>query len=155
MSANGERVTCPVCPHACSLGEGQLGICRARVARNSRVIDENYGRITSLALDPIEKKPLARFMPGSSVLSIGSYGCNMRCAFCQNASIAQVCGTNVPWDYRDPETIADMAAAFAPQGNVASPTPTTSRWWAMSSCAIVRERFTNEAWSTCSSRMAR
>lgn len=118
MSASNERITCPVCPHACSLAEGQRGICRARVARDGRVVDENYGRITSLALDPIEKKPLARFMPGSGVLSIGSYGCNMRCAFCQNASIAQVCGTDVPWDYRDPETIADMAAAFAPQGNV-------------------------------------
>lgn len=118
MSASSERITCPVCPHACSLAEGQLGICRARRAHDGRVVDENYGRITSLALDPIEKKPLARFMPGSGVLSIGSYGCNMRCAFCQNASIAQVCGTDVPWDYRDPETIADMAAAFAPQGNV-------------------------------------
>lgn len=118
MSASSERITCPVCPHACSLAEGQLGICRARVARSGQVIDENYGRITSLALDPIEKKPLARFMPGSSILSIGSYGCNMRCAFCQNASIAQACSTEVPWRFMEPETIADTAAAFASQGNV-------------------------------------
>lgn len=118
MSASSERITCPVCPHACSLAEGQRGICRARVARSGQVIDENYGRITSLALDPIEKKPLARFMPGSSILSIGSYGCNMRCAFCQNASIAQACSTEVPWRFMEPETIADTAAAFASQGNV-------------------------------------
>lgn len=88
------------------------------MARSGQVIDENYGRITSLALDPIEKKPLARFMPGSSILSIGSYGCNMRCAFCQNASIAQACSTEVPWRFMEPETIADTAAAFASQGNV-------------------------------------
>lgn len=118
MSASAARITCPVCPHACSLAEGQRGICRARVARSGQVIDENYGRITSLALDPIEKKPLARFMPGSSILSIGSYGCNMRCAFCQNASIAQACSTEVPWRFMEPEIIADTAAAFASQGNV-------------------------------------
>lgn len=88
------------------------------MAHDGVVIDENYGRITSLALDPIEKKPLARFMPGSSILSIGSYGCNMRCAFCQNASIAQACSTEVPWRFMEPETIADTAAAFASQGNV-------------------------------------
>ncbi len=112
------RSTCPICPHACTLSEGQRGICQARIARNGVVIDENYGRITSLALDPIEKKPLARFMPGSSVLSIGSYGCNMRCAFCQNASIAQACAEAVAWNLMEPDTVADVAAAFAAQGNI-------------------------------------
>lgn len=111
------RATCPICPHACTLSEGQRGICHARIARNGAVIDENYGRVTSLALDPIEKKPLARFMPGSSVLSLGSYGCNMRCAFCQNASIAQACAGDVPWNLMEPDAVADMAAAFAVQGN--------------------------------------
>lgn len=82
------------------------------------MVDENYGRITSLALDPIEKKPLARFMPGSTVLSIGSYGCNMSCGYCQNASIAQACAADVPWNLMEPDTVTDMAAAFAVQGNV-------------------------------------
>lgn len=113
-----DRATCPICPHACTLSEGQRGICHARIARGGVVVDENYGRVTSLALDPIEKKPLARFMPGSSVLSIGSYGCNMRCAFCQNASIAQACAEDVPWNAMEPDTVADMAAAFAVKGNV-------------------------------------
>lgn len=112
------KAVCPICPHACSLSEGQLGICRARVARDGMVIDQNYGRITSLAIDPIEKKPLARFMPGSQVLSIGSYGCNMRCAFCQNASIAQACSTDVEWREMAPQDIAEMAAMFAGQGNI-------------------------------------
>ncbi|WP_461185845.1 hypothetical protein [Adlercreutzia sp. CNCM I-6216] len=72
---------CSICPHACALAEGQTGLCRARVAEGGQVVDANYGRITSLALDPIEKKPLARFRPGSKVLSVGSYGCNLRCPF--------------------------------------------------------------------------
>lgn len=87
---------CPICPHACALVEGQTGLCRARVAEGGEVVDANYGRITSLALDPIEKKPLARFRPGSKVLSVGSYGCNLRCPFCQNASIACAGERDVP-----------------------------------------------------------
>lgn len=83
-----DRAVCPVCPHACALAEGQTGLCHGRVAEGGQVVDANYGRVTSLALDPIEKKPLARFRPGSKVLSVGSYGCNLRCPFCQNASIA-------------------------------------------------------------------
>ena len=71
-----DRAVCPICPHACALAEGQTGLCRARVAEGGQVMDANYGHITSLALDPIEKKPLARFRPGSKVLSVGSYGCN-------------------------------------------------------------------------------
>lgn len=118
MDDRNSRVTCPICPHGCSLTEGQHGICRARIARGGAVIDENYGRITSLALDPIEKKPLARFMPGATILSIGSYGCNMNCAFCQNASIAQACAADVAWQFMEPDTIADTAAAFAARGNV-------------------------------------
>ena len=155
MSASSERITCPVWPHACSLAEGQRGICRARVARSGQVIDENYGRITSLALDPIEKKPLARFMPGSSILSIGSYGCNMRCAFCQNASIAQACSTEVLWRFMEPETIADTAAAFASKATLGLPTRITNRWSALSSCAIVHRLFMRAGLSTCSFRTAR
>ncbi len=137
--------TCPICPHTCTLSEGQRGICHARIARDGVVVDENYGRITSLALDPIEKKPLARFMPGSSVLSLGSYGCNMHCAFCQNASIAQACAGDAPWNLMEPNTIADMAAAFAVQGNVAWHTPTTNRWSDSSSCATARVLYMNAA----------
>ncbi len=76
-----DHAVCSICPHACALAEGQTGLCRARVAEGGQVVDANYGRITSLALDPIEKKPLARFRPGSKVLSVGSYGCNLRCPF--------------------------------------------------------------------------
>ena len=91
-----DRITCPICPHGCRLAEGQTGPCHGRVAVGGRVVDANYGRVTALALDPIEKKPLARFRPGSKVLSAGSYGCNLRCPFCQNASIACADENDVP-----------------------------------------------------------
>ena len=80
---------CGTCPRRCRLAEGEVGFCRARRAEGGRVVCANYGHITSLALDPVEKKPLAFFHPGRPVLSIGSYGCNLRCPFCQNHAISQ------------------------------------------------------------------
>ena len=79
---------CSVCFRHCEIGEGQLGFCGARTCRDGMVYAANYGKITSLALDPIEKKPLRRFHPGSRILSVGSYGCNLRCPFCQNDEIS-------------------------------------------------------------------
>ncbi len=79
---------CPVCPHHCRIPEGAFGRCRARKNAGGEVICANYGRITSIALDPIEKKPLAHFYPGSMIVSVGSYGCNLACPFCQNYEIA-------------------------------------------------------------------
>lgn len=81
--------TCTLCPHHCDLAPGAVGFCRARENAEGKIIDRNYGLLTSLALDPIEKKPLRRFHPGSLILSVGSFGCNLRCPFCQNASISQ------------------------------------------------------------------
>ena len=72
---------CEVCFRHCELKEGQTGFCGARICAGGAVRAANYGRVTSLALDPIEKKPLRRFMPGSRILSVGSYGCNLRCPF--------------------------------------------------------------------------
>lgn len=109
---------CAVCPHRCMPPEGQLGLCRARRMVGGEVVDDNYGCITSLALDPIEKKPLAQFMPGSKVLSVGSYGCNLRCPFCQNASIACAGPDDVLWREVTPEALADKALELAPAGNI-------------------------------------
>ena len=80
---------CPVCPRGCRLAGGQVGACRARGNVDGEVVSLNYGMLTSLALDPIEKKPLAAFMPGSRILSVGSYGCNLFCPFCQNHEISR------------------------------------------------------------------
>lgn len=105
--------TCTLCPHACTLREGQRGLCRARVARDGAVVDENYGRITSIALDPIEKKPLARYFPGSTVLSVGSYGCNLSCPFCQNARIACAGEHDVGWREIAPDELVGKALELA------------------------------------------
>lgn len=104
-----ERAVCRICPHACSPAEGARGVCRARIARGGEVVDEAYGRLTSIALDPIEKKPLARFRPGSQVTSVGSYGCNLRCPFCQNAGIACAGPDDVRWTAVEPAALVDLA----------------------------------------------
>ena len=74
-------VRCELCFHHCILDEGQTGACRARSNREGEIVPLNYGRLTALALDPIEKKPLCRFHPGSRILSVGSFGCNLHCPF--------------------------------------------------------------------------
>ena len=112
------RATCAICPHGCQLAEGQTGLCHARVAAAGQVVDANYGRVTSLALDPIEKKPLARFKPGTKVLSVGSYGCNLRCPFCQNAAIACAGENDVPWREMAPAELVELAASLMPEGNI-------------------------------------
>lgn len=83
-----ERVRCFLCPHSCNIRPGGAGICGARENSGGELYSMNYGRITSLALDPIEKKPLLRYKPGSMILSAGTFGCNLKCSFCQNWSIA-------------------------------------------------------------------
>ena len=82
------------------------------------MVSDSYGRITSLALDPIEKKPLAQFIPGSYVLSVGSFGCNLCCPFCQNASIAHVGINEAHWQAITPEELVDQARALRSRGNV-------------------------------------
>ena len=109
---------CTVCFRHCKIEEGQLGFCGARIVRNGRVEAGNYGRITSLALDPIEKKPLARFYPGSLILSAGSYGCNLRCPFCQNYEIS--------WS-REAAAYAEKAEVLSPEELVKIALQTRSR----------------------------
>lgn len=106
-----QRVTCEVCPHACQLGPSQVGRCRARGRRGHSVEALSYGRITSLALDPVEKKPLAFWKSGGLLLSAGSYGCNLSCPFCQNHEIAQVGADEVPWRFVSPDELVAMTAA--------------------------------------------
>lgn len=102
-------VTCPVCPRACRLGPGQVGACGARMATGTDVLPQAYGRVTSLALDPVEKKPLARWHPGSYLVSVGGYGCNLACPFCQNWQISQAGAQDVPWRELSPEALVALA----------------------------------------------
>ena len=108
---------CELCFHRCILSEGQTGLCRARANRAGRIVPLNYGRLTALALDPIEKKPLRRFHPGSRVLSVGSFGCNLHCPFCQNAGIAAA-GAEIATRDCPPESLVREAVRLRSFGNI-------------------------------------
>lgn len=83
------RIQCLVCPHNCKIAEGRTGICGVRKNNGKEIELITYGMISGYSLDPVEKKPLYHFFPGHNILSIGSFGCNMRCDFCQNYHISQ------------------------------------------------------------------
>ena len=112
---------CSVCFRHCEIEEGGRGFCGVRTVKDGMVTAANYGHVTSLALDPIEKKPLYHFHPGSRILSVGSYGCNLRCPFCQNYEIS--------WSKRayrfektaelvTPNQLADTAEYYRKDGNI-------------------------------------
>ena len=111
------KLTCELCFHHCRLDEGQTGFCRARGNRNGKIVSLNYGKLTALALDPIEKKPLRRFHSGSLILSVGSFGCNLHCPFCQNAGIAAV-GSEAYTQDCSPEQLVQEALRLREQGNI-------------------------------------
>ncbi|MDE6531301.1 MAG: radical SAM protein, partial [Lachnospiraceae bacterium] len=104
--------------HHCSLEPGQRGLCRARKNEDGKIICENYGGITSLALDAIEKKPFKMFQPGSRILSVGSYGCNLKCPFCQNHEISMADFNTAETVYIPPKALADKALACKSAGNI-------------------------------------
>ncbi len=112
---------CEVCFRHCEIEEGKRGFCMVRGCVNGIVRPLNYGKITSLALDPIEKKPLHRFHPGSRILSAGSYGCNLRCPFCQNAEISwseEALRFEKEADELTPEELTDLAYNCRDRGNI-------------------------------------
>ncbi len=110
-----ERVLCRLCPHHCRINPGKRGICRVRVNRGGELVTENYGRMASLALDPIEKKPLFHFFPGQTILSAGTFGCNLSCSFCQNFSLAHETPAT---QYMSPETLCMITDRAKAQGSV-------------------------------------
>lgn len=112
---------CEVCFRHCEIKEGSLGFCGARTCRNGQVIAANYGLLTPVVLDPIEKKPLRRFHPDSMILSFGSYGCNLRCPFCQNSGISwsEQAATAVKYAKKTtPTQIAAAAERYKDEGNI-------------------------------------
>lgn len=109
---------CELCFHRCDLSEGQTGFCRARACQDGKIVPLNYGKITSIALDPIEKKPLRRFHPGSKILSVGSFGCNLRCPFCQNHEISMSGEKELETAELSPEALADKALELRLYGNI-------------------------------------
>ena len=83
------KVHCLLCPQSCIIADGKVGFCRVRKNIGGKLYSLIYGQITSIALDPVEKKPLYHFHPGEYILSVGTKGCNLTCLFCQNWSISQ------------------------------------------------------------------
>ncbi|MDQ3859506.1 MAG: AmmeMemoRadiSam system radical SAM enzyme [Actinomycetota bacterium] len=106
------RVQCDVCPRACKLREGQRGLCFVRAREGDEIVLTTYGRSSGFCVDPIEKKPLNHFLPGSSVLSFGTAGCNLSCRFCQNWDISKSRELDTLADAASPEGIADAAVAL-------------------------------------------
>ena len=113
------KLTCQTCPRHCVLQPGESGRCGVRKNENGTVICGSYGQITSMALDPVEKKPLKMFYPGSLVLSVGSYGCNMNCPFCQNHEISMK-KTKAPAGsrYVSPGQLVQKALDYKSAGNI-------------------------------------
>ena len=105
------RVQCDLCPRACRLHEGQRGFCFVRACEGGEVVLTSYGRSSGFCVDPIEKKPLNHFLPGSAVLSFGTAGCNLACRFCQNWDISKSRETDTLADAASPDAIAAAAEA--------------------------------------------
>ena len=105
------RIQCDLCPRFCKLHEGQRGLCFVRGRLNDAMVLTTYGRSSGYCIDPIEKKPLNHFLPGTPVLSFGTAGCNLACKFCQNWDISKSRQTDELADQASPEAIARAAAA--------------------------------------------
>lgn len=114
-SAEGERADCMLCPWHCHIRPGAVGRCSVRKNVNGVLQTINYAEVSSMGLDPIEKKPLYHFHPGSSILSLGTFGCNLSCGFCQNWQISQ---TRPATREVEPEDAVRMAQEYAREGNI-------------------------------------
>ncbi|MEJ5257727.1 MAG: AmmeMemoRadiSam system radical SAM enzyme [Fervidobacterium sp.] len=110
------KVRCLLCPHNCVIDNGRTGVCKARRNENGKLFSLNYREVTSIALDPIEKKPLFHFYPGSTIISVGTWGCNFKCEFCQNWEISQ----QRPYYVKEllPEELLDIALEYKHEGNI-------------------------------------
>ncbi len=104
------RIQCDVCPRYCKLHEGQRGLCFVRARQADRIVLTTYGRSSGFCIDPIEKKPLNHFLPGTPVLSFGTAGCNLTCKFCQNWDISKARALDRVQDLASPAAIAEAAA---------------------------------------------
>ena len=105
------RIQCDLCPRYCKLHEDQRGLCFVRARTNDQIMLTTYGRSSGFCIDPVEKKPLNHFLPGTPVLSFGTAGCNLTCKFCQNWSISKARALDRVQDHASPEAIAEAAAA--------------------------------------------
>lgn len=105
----GNAVRCELCPHRCLVRKGGVGICGVRKNVNGTLRSLNYGRVSVMALDNIEKKPVFHYRPGSTLLSVGTMGCNLDCGYCQNFQLARGTPDDVPWAHHSPEALVKEA----------------------------------------------
>ena len=105
------RIQCDVCPRFCKLNEGQRGLCFVRGRQGDQIVLTTYGRSSGFCVDPIEKKPLNHFLPGTPVLSFGTAGCNLTCRFCQNWDVSKARAMDRLQDEASPEDIVRAAIA--------------------------------------------
>lgn len=110
--APGNKVICTLCPRKCILGEGQNGFCFIRKNINGKLYSIGYGRPTGFGLDPIGKKPLNHFLPGTEILSFGTAGCNLGCKFCQNWTSTKADTDNTNSQYTSPEDVVSLALRY-------------------------------------------
>ena len=103
------RIQCDLCPRDCKLHEGQRGACFVRKREGDQMVLTTYGRSSGFCVDPIEKKPLNHFLPGTAVLSFGTAGCNLACRFCQNWSMSRSRDVDAACEVADPQTVARAA----------------------------------------------
>lgn len=108
------KILCTLCPRYCTIGEGQAGFCFIRQNMNGKLYSTGYGRPTGFAIDPIEKKPLSHFLPGTNVLSFGTAGCNLGCKFCQNWSISKARLDDLNSLTASPEDVIQIAKNIKP-----------------------------------------
>ncbi len=101
-------VQCLLCPHHCRIKDGGRGICRSRECRGGKLYALSYGMLCAVAIDPVEKKPLNMFMPGTDCLSLSCTGCNLSCRWCQNSSISQVAPEEAECSFLSPEEVVDI-----------------------------------------------
>ena len=132
-------VNCMLCPHTCSIGEGKSGACGVRRNRSGTLFTMIYGEVSSIAMDPIEKKPLYHFYPGSSILSVGTVGCSFRCGFCQNYHISQ--DPSAPTRFYEPEEVVRIAQEKGSVG-IAYTYSEPLIWyeWVIDTCRLAKKR---------------
>jgi pyruvate formate lyase activating enzyme len=120
------EIRCKLCPHNCLIAEGDYGKCSVRLNKEGVLYIINYGEITSIARDHIEKKPLYHFKPGSNILSVGSFGCNFSCGFCQNHTISQGRASS---EYIPPEKLVEICKGLCDNVGVAFTYNEPSIWY--------------------------
>ncbi|HDQ14238.1 MAG TPA: AmmeMemoRadiSam system radical SAM enzyme [Sediminispirochaeta sp.] len=134
------RLECLLCPHHCRLSEGEVGICKVRENRQGQLSLPYYGVLSAVANDPIEKKPLYHFYPGSSILSVGFYGCSFHCPFCQNYQIAQYTPERVEGRVEPEELVRQALSQDTKSIAYTYSEPTVHFEWVMETARIARSK---------------